>query len=202
MFHVELAPLEGIFGPLKSDLGVFWPFRATDFIMGILKIWDNFLGPHVPILRLMFLEFLRNLWTFGINKKDGCFFSVWDPFRTHVSFSFPGGTIAGQSCLESSRKIWGRSSVDLDAIPWGGTWRELLKILHDVNNTIDSETLILIGKKNDKMKLKVRAVGKGLIELGLEPFHTVAILGHNDPAWHIRSIIFEKTRRKASTKQL
>ena len=34
---------------------------------------------------------------------------------------------------------------------------------------------------------KVRAVGKGLIELGLDPFHTVAILGHNDPAWHIRS---------------
>ena len=36
---------------------------------------------------------------------------------------------------------------------------------------------------------KVRAVGKGLIELGLEQFHTVAILGHNDPAWHIRSTL-------------
>ena len=34
MFHVKLAPLGGIFGPLKSDLGVFWPFRGTDFIMG------------------------------------------------------------------------------------------------------------------------------------------------------------------------
>ena len=34
MFHVELAPLGGIFGPLKSDLGVFWPFRGPDFIMG------------------------------------------------------------------------------------------------------------------------------------------------------------------------
>jgi hypothetical protein len=31
MFHVELAPLGGILGHLKSDLGVFWPFRATDF---------------------------------------------------------------------------------------------------------------------------------------------------------------------------
>ena len=30
MVHVELAPLGGIFGPLKSDLGVFWPFRGTD----------------------------------------------------------------------------------------------------------------------------------------------------------------------------
>ena len=34
MFHVELAPLGGIFGPLKSDLRVFWRFRGTDFIMG------------------------------------------------------------------------------------------------------------------------------------------------------------------------
>ena len=32
MLHVKLAPLGGIFGPLKSDLGVFWPFRGTDFI--------------------------------------------------------------------------------------------------------------------------------------------------------------------------
>ena len=24
MFHVELTPLGGILGPLKSDLGVFW----------------------------------------------------------------------------------------------------------------------------------------------------------------------------------
>ena len=50
MFHVELAPLGGIFGPLKSDLGVFWPSRGTDFIMGkkckckFLKIlsWADF----------------------------------------------------------------------------------------------------------------------------------------------------------------
>ena len=34
MFHVALAALGGIFGPLKSDLGVFWPFLRTDFIMG------------------------------------------------------------------------------------------------------------------------------------------------------------------------
>ena len=34
MFHFELAPRGGIFGPLKSDLGVFWPSRGTDFIMG------------------------------------------------------------------------------------------------------------------------------------------------------------------------
>ena len=28
MFHVELAPLGGILGPLKSEFGVFWPFWA------------------------------------------------------------------------------------------------------------------------------------------------------------------------------
>ena len=37
MFHVELAPLGSILGPLKSDLGVFWLIRATDFIMGIFE---------------------------------------------------------------------------------------------------------------------------------------------------------------------
>ena len=91
MFHVELAPLGGIFGPLKSDLGVFWPFRATDFIMGILKIWDNFLGPNGPILKFTFLESLRNLWLFGINKKDGCFFRfrtpsrhMWPPLKSQI----------------------------------------------------------------------------------------------------------------------
>ena len=34
---------------------------------------------------------------------------------------------------------------------------------------------------------KVLSVARAFIELGLEPFHTVAILGHNDPCWHMRS---------------
>ena len=71
MFHVELAPLGGIFGPLKSDLGVFWPFRGTDFIMGILKIWDNFLGPHGPILKFIFLESLRMCPHYHIKTSAG-----------------------------------------------------------------------------------------------------------------------------------
>ena len=49
MFHVELAPLGGIFGPLKSDLGVFWPFRGTDFIMGKNKNANFSKSPHGPI---------------------------------------------------------------------------------------------------------------------------------------------------------
>ena len=33
MFYVQLAPLGGIIGLLKSDYGVFWPFRAIFFYM-------------------------------------------------------------------------------------------------------------------------------------------------------------------------
>ena len=42
-------------------------------------VWDNFLGPQLPILKFTFLESLRNLWLFGINKKDGCFFFSLGP---------------------------------------------------------------------------------------------------------------------------
>ena len=34
----------------------------------------------------------------------------------------------------------------------------------------------------------VRRVARGFISLGLQPFHTVAILGHNDPAWHMANL--------------
>ena len=47
MFHVELAPL----GPLKSDSGVFWPFRGTDFIMGKNKNANFSKSPHGPIFK-------------------------------------------------------------------------------------------------------------------------------------------------------
>ena len=39
MFHIEVAPLGGILGPLKSDLGVFWPFRGTDNNVTFLHFW-------------------------------------------------------------------------------------------------------------------------------------------------------------------
>ena len=51
MFHVELAPLGGIFGPLKSDLEVFWPFRGTDFIMGKNKNANFSKRAHGPIFK-------------------------------------------------------------------------------------------------------------------------------------------------------
>ena len=50
MFHLELAPLGDIFGPLKSDLGVFWPFRGTDFIMGKNKNANFSKRARCPIL--------------------------------------------------------------------------------------------------------------------------------------------------------
>ena len=84
MFHVELAPLGGTYGPLKSDLGVFWPFRATDFIMGILKIWDNFLGPQLPILKFTFFGILAQFVTIWHQQKRWVFFTGSGPFRTHV----------------------------------------------------------------------------------------------------------------------
>ena len=51
MFHVELAPLGGIFGPLKSDLGVFRPFRGPDFVMGKNKNANFSRSPHGPIFK-------------------------------------------------------------------------------------------------------------------------------------------------------
>ena len=53
MFHVELAPLGGIFGPLKSDLGVFWPFPGTDFIMGKNQNANFTKRAHCPILNFL-----------------------------------------------------------------------------------------------------------------------------------------------------
>ena len=41
----------GIFGPLKSDLGVFWPFRGTDFIMGKNKNANFSKRAHGPIFK-------------------------------------------------------------------------------------------------------------------------------------------------------
>ena len=49
MFYVQLAPLEGITGPLKSDLGLFWPFRAIYsryiiFTKSMFKVWSTIHG--------------------------------------------------------------------------------------------------------------------------------------------------------------
>ena len=49
-FYIQLAPLGGISGPLKSELGVFWPFRAI-FFLSIKYSYSIFSKPsHFPIL--------------------------------------------------------------------------------------------------------------------------------------------------------
>ena len=53
MFHVELAPLGGILGPLKSDLGVFGPFRGTEFIMGKNQNANFSKRARCPILKFL-----------------------------------------------------------------------------------------------------------------------------------------------------
>ena len=50
---------------------------------------------------------------------------------------------------------------------------------------IFSGTICSSGKSHP-YPAQVWAAAKGFIELGLEPFHTVTILGHNHPSWHIR----------------
>ena len=49
MFYDQLAPLGGTLGPLKSDLGLFLPFRATYFMSQ--KHTSSFLqkGPFPPV---------------------------------------------------------------------------------------------------------------------------------------------------------
>ena len=51
LFYVELAPLLGILGPLKSDLGVFWPFQATDLLCKTQKTFYHF-RPYGPDFKI------------------------------------------------------------------------------------------------------------------------------------------------------
>ena len=67
-------------GQLGGSFGVHFqgPGPICNFIMGILKIWDNFLGPHVPILTYVFgipAQFL-NVWH---QQKRWVFFFNWGP---------------------------------------------------------------------------------------------------------------------------
>ena len=81
MFHVELAPLGGIFGPLKSDLGVFWPFRGTDFIMGKNKNANFSKRAHGPIFKFCVVICEAILQKMAPILDPVIFFFVFDPFR-------------------------------------------------------------------------------------------------------------------------
>ena len=70
-----------IFGPLKSDLGVFWPFRGTDFIMGKNKNANFSKSPNGPILKFFLVQ--NGLYScptysttcFMLNSHPGGYFS-------------------------------------------------------------------------------------------------------------------------------
>ena len=79
MFHVELAPLGGIFGPLKSDLGVFWPFRATDFIMGIFENLGYLLRPLAPDFKTYIFGILLQFVKIWHQQKRWVFFRLRTP---------------------------------------------------------------------------------------------------------------------------
>ena len=75
-FFGQLAPLGGILGPLKSDLGLFWPFRA---------IYSRY---------MIFTKSSFKVWF-----MDGSFFSVFSKFTykwtpqtnlAHLAHSFGG----------------------------------------------------------------------------------------------------------------
>ena len=71
----------GIFGPLKSDLGVFWPFRGTDFIMGKNKNANFSKSPHGPIFKFFVVIPEVILQKNGTNLSTGEFFFGFDPYR-------------------------------------------------------------------------------------------------------------------------
>ena len=74
MFHVELAPLGGILGPLKSDLGVFWPFWGTDFIMYKHKKTFYPLRYLAPDFKTYISGIVLQFPTIWLEKNDGYFF--------------------------------------------------------------------------------------------------------------------------------
>ena len=77
MFHVEVAPLGGILGPLKSDLGVFWLFQGTDFMMGKNKNANFSKSPHGPIFKFLWW-FVKWFHENGTNPSTG---ELFDPYK-------------------------------------------------------------------------------------------------------------------------
>jgi len=66
---------------------------------------------------------------------------------------------------------------------------------NQVDRLPDGRALQKRGKSGEELvwtwaeyHIQVLSVARAFIELGLEPFHTVAILGHNDPCWHISNL--------------
>ena len=87
IFHVELAPLGGIFGPLKSDLGVFLPFRGTDFIMGKNQNANFSKKGSLPDFKIFGGDSCGNLTKNGTNLSTGDFFFGFHPYKSLCSIA-------------------------------------------------------------------------------------------------------------------
>ena len=103
----------------------FWPLESRFSHEEKWEKGPNFLGPLLPILRLTFLESSCNLWKFGINKKDWCFFSITDPFRTHVPHFLLEQVVVNYTLVEEdilAGKIQGQGklypNVKVDPMIW------------------------------------------------------------------------------------
>ena len=71
----------GYFCPLKSDLGVFWPFLGPDFVMGKNKNANFSKRAHGLIFKFCVVIREVILTKNGTNLSTGEFFFGFDPFR-------------------------------------------------------------------------------------------------------------------------
>ena len=110
MFHVELAPLGGILGPLKSDLGVFWakiplyPYNVK-FSNSIFSKSAN-----LPILSFWILNVLIIIGQFQKRSTVKHFFSR-SPCSCHMWIKWwknqPSSTSAS-TCAQTLHYVYSR----------------------------------------------------------------------------------------------
>ena len=72
MFYVQLAPLGGILGPLKSDLGLFWPFRA---------IYSRYIIFTKSSFKVWLMEFFSVSQSLHINELPRL---IWQAWQAHL----------------------------------------------------------------------------------------------------------------------
>ena len=131
MFHVELAPLGGILGPLKSDLGVFWAkiplypynvkFSNSIFskspILPILSFW--ILNLHIIICQFQKRSTKKRFFV-SLHVPATCGWSPWainfDSLPRSMGHYGLWWSIGGSNCsaVETRQEIswWSSHKVD------------------------------------------------------------------------------------------
>ena len=110
MFHVELAPLGGIFGPLKSDVGVFlakiplYPYNVKTQKTHFLKIpeWADF-DLLESNCRHIFLPKYKKITIENFFSLDACSGPMCPPVLTTTVFSQTSRRISCRSILP---QVW------------------------------------------------------------------------------------------------